>query len=269
MTSLDRIMANLLCRKMFVAKTKDFSWPVDGGILARRARQDDYSASADPRPSNWISDMNWLPISLQIVNESSMLKGMSLLEGCIMQKSVLLLLFILIQTENQQSQTSNPKANPEEIEKLITQLGDRKFAIREAASKTLENMGLKALPALRKAATAAADAEVRRRAGNLVRAIEKEHEAEIEFAWFDGLGLADLTKCKFVRVATGDYYHERDGTPKGFAKWASSCEMMGPSLRFSTATFGPIPTPNQVPKQPSMKKSGMNRGIWREKRPRF
>jgi hypothetical protein len=120
------------------------------------------------------------------------------------------------QTKNQQSQGPNLKTNGEEIEKLITQLGNRNFAAREAASKTLEDMGLEALPALRKAASAAADAEVRRRAGDLVQTIERLHEAEIEFAWFDGLGFPDLAKCKFVRVTTGHYYHERDGTAKNF-----------------------------------------------------
>src|SRR6516162_6355733 len=53
-------------------------------------------------------------------------------------------------TESQRSQNSNPKANTEEIEKLITQLGNRNFASREAASKTLEDLALIALPALRK-----------------------------------------------------------------------------------------------------------------------
>src|SRR5262249_56122697 len=54
----------------------------------------------------------------------------------------------------------------------------------------------------------------RKPAGDLVRAIEKAHEMEIEFAWFDGLGFAERAKCQFVRVATGRSYHESNGTLK-------------------------------------------------------
>src|SRR5207245_8224660 len=90
--------------------------------------------------------------------------------------------------------------------KLITQLGDKNFEVREDASRRLEAFGLQALEALREAASAAKDAEIRKRAGNLVAAIEKAHEMEIEFAWFDSLGFPDLAKCKFVQVSTGRNY---------------------------------------------------------------
>lgn len=53
---------------------------------------------------------------------------------------------------------------------LIKQLGDDEFAVREAASQELETLGEPALPALRKA-KASDDAEVRRRAEQLIRAI--------------------------------------------------------------------------------------------------
>jgi hypothetical protein len=56
---------------------------------------------------------------------------------------------------------------------LIKQLGDNKFARREAASKQLEAAGQPALPALRKAAVADKDAEVRRRAQLLVQSIRR------------------------------------------------------------------------------------------------
>ncbi len=63
-----------------------------------------------------------------------------------------------------------PKAR---IDRLIEQLGSKKFNEREAAARALEKMGEKALPALRKAAMEHADSEVRRRAASLVVALER------------------------------------------------------------------------------------------------
>jgi hypothetical protein len=54
---------------------------------------------------------------------------------------------------------------------LIGQLGDGKFARREAAGRELEALGEGALPALRAAAAAGRDPEVRLRARGLERAI--------------------------------------------------------------------------------------------------
>jgi uncharacterized protein (TIGR03067 family) len=61
-----------------------------------------------------------------------------------------------------------PPASSVEIDRLIKQLGSPSFPEREEASRRLEALGDKALPALQKAARAAKDAEVRRRAGNIV-----------------------------------------------------------------------------------------------------
>jgi WD40 repeat protein len=61
----------------------------------------------------------------------------------------------------------------DEIESHIAQLGSPKFAEREAATAALDAMGSKALAALRKAASSHDDAEVRRRAGQLVDGIEQ------------------------------------------------------------------------------------------------
>jgi len=118
------------------------------------------------------------------------------------------------QTEKQLAKDQIDKPHSPEIDKLITQLGDKSFEVREAARRRLESFGLEALEPLRKAGSTSTDAEVRKRAGDLVRAIEKAHEMEIEFAWFDGLGFPDLAKCQFVRVATGRSYHESNGTLK-------------------------------------------------------
>jgi hypothetical protein len=60
-----------------------------------------------------------------------------------------------------------------EIDKLIQQLGSRRFKEREAASKALDKVGKPALEALRRAARDDADAEVRRRAGVLVERMDQ------------------------------------------------------------------------------------------------
>jgi HEAT repeat protein len=57
---------------------------------------------------------------------------------------------------------------PSEIDELIKQLGDRRFAQREAASKRLEEIGEPALEALRKAAATQPDPEIYRRARELL-----------------------------------------------------------------------------------------------------
>ncbi len=61
-------------------------------------------------------------------------------------------------------------ADPIPISKLIEQLGDKQFAVRERASKALRDRGPDSLPELRKAAQST-DAEVRRRAEDLVKAL--------------------------------------------------------------------------------------------------
>lgn len=60
----------------------------------------------------------------------------------------------------------------ERIEQLIRQLGDESFARRKAATTALERIGMPALPALRKAASANKDSEVSKRAAELVVQIE-------------------------------------------------------------------------------------------------
>jgi hypothetical protein len=66
-------------------------------------------------------------------------------------------------------------ASAEQIAQLIEQLGSANFGERELASKKLDAIGLPALEALRKAAQGR-DAEVRRRAEELVQKIEKRGE---------------------------------------------------------------------------------------------
>ncbi|HZY90771.1 MAG TPA: WD40 repeat domain-containing protein, partial [Gemmataceae bacterium] len=64
-------------------------------------------------------------------------------------------------------------ADGPEIDRLVRQLGSDTFARREEATKRLREIGGPALEALRKAA-ASEDFEVRRRARELVAAVEKE-----------------------------------------------------------------------------------------------
>ncbi|MCI0356937.1 MAG: WD40 repeat domain-containing protein [Planctomycetaceae bacterium] len=63
--------------------------------------------------------------------------------------------------------------DPAELARWIRQLGAEELKEREAAAKRLEQIGTPALPALREAAKADADAEVRLRAGRLVKIIER------------------------------------------------------------------------------------------------
>jgi uncharacterized protein (TIGR03067 family) len=74
------------------------------------------------------------------------------------------LLFLLLATPA----AALPRPSAVEIARLVEQLGSPSFPEREEASRRLEALGDKALPALQKAARAAKDAEVRRRAGNIV-----------------------------------------------------------------------------------------------------
>ncbi len=64
-------------------------------------------------------------------------------------------------------------AGQDRIGGLIKQLGDPKYVRREAASRGLEALGQPALPALRQAAADSKDAEIRRRAWLLARAIQQ------------------------------------------------------------------------------------------------
>lgn len=67
------------------------------------------------------------------------------------------------------------------VPRLIQQLGDDSFVAREAASKELEAIGDAALEALRKAASAAKDPEIRQRAAGVIQAIaESATRKELE-----------------------------------------------------------------------------------------
>src|SRR5207244_2178664 len=60
-----------------------------------------------------------------------------------------------------------------EIQRLIEQLGSRKYRQRRAAGRRLDAIGKPALAPLNQAATTSKDPEIRRRGRQLVRAIER------------------------------------------------------------------------------------------------
>src|SRR5205823_6578585 len=68
------------------------------------------------------------------------------------------------------------KADEGVAERLVRQLGGRKYSEREAAARQLEALGEPALPALRRAISTA-ELEVRRRAESLIVRIEQRAEA--------------------------------------------------------------------------------------------
>jgi hypothetical protein len=62
--------------------------------------------------------------------------------------------------------------DPARIDQLITQLGSESYAERETATKALNRVGLPALEPLQRACEGSDDAEIRRRAERLIKAIE-------------------------------------------------------------------------------------------------
>jgi WD40 repeat protein len=66
-----------------------------------------------------------------------------------------------------------------EIERLIQELGNDEFMVRDKATRRLAEIGKPALEALQKAARSHADPEVRNRAAKLLRAHEKELSGEL------------------------------------------------------------------------------------------
>jgi WD40 repeat protein len=74
------------------------------------------------------------------------------------------------------------RANPPDdaqVDRLIHELASPDFAVREAAAKRLNAIGEGALAGLRNAAARATDAETRRRAESLIKAIEDRIYAEV------------------------------------------------------------------------------------------
>ncbi|MFK7821098.1 MAG: hypothetical protein AB8G99_20445 [Planctomycetaceae bacterium] len=62
-------------------------------------------------------------------------------------------LFILIATVGVQDEAPTPAASSADIARLVEQLGDKKFRVRQQATAKLKSLGGKAVPSLRKAVT--------------------------------------------------------------------------------------------------------------------
>src|SRR5436305_729551 len=97
-------------------------------------------------------------------------------------------------------------ADPDRIAALIVQLGSRKYATREAATRELRAIGEPAWYPLRKAAAGSADEEARRRAKHLARV--SGQRLFVEVRRFGGQGGYWLNRVAFTpdgrrAVATG------------------------------------------------------------------
>jgi WD40 repeat protein len=128
---------------------------------------------------------------------------------------LLLLLFSPAGSDAQAPNRTGPAAKQEVDEeilsRLVRQLGDSNFAVREMASQRLRDLGRRALPALKRAA-ASDNLEVSRRAGSLVQAICKTifgqvgqlkgHAGEGYFLW--ATRLLPMTDGKRLMTCGGD-----------------------------------------------------------------
>jgi hypothetical protein len=74
-------------------------------------------------------------------------------------------------------QAADRGIDAQKVEKLIAQLGSRRYAERLKAARALDDLGTAVLPALAKA-SGHADPEIRRRAGHLIEQIRKRDETE-------------------------------------------------------------------------------------------
>ena len=131
------------------------------------------------------------------------LRSLSLLLAC----GVTLLTF-------RTARPAEEKSAPLPLARLIDRLGSSDFAEREGATRALDDIGTAALPDLRRAAEGD-DPEIRRRAGDLIRRIERRAEAarllapkRVRLSCRDtpvGEALADLTRQSgFAITLPGD-----------------------------------------------------------------
>src|SRR5438128_11367977 len=119
-----------------------------------------------------------------------------------------------------------PQPATVEIDQLVQQLGSEKFEEREAAAKRLEEIGAPALVPLSRAAESSDDAEIKLRAGRLLKIIGRKlhgakrvflgHETKTTYAVFspDGKRVLSTSDDQSVRrweVASGKQSDKRDG----------------------------------------------------------
>ncbi len=123
-----------------------------------------------------------------------------------------------------------------DAERLVRQLGDAQFAVREAATKQLAALDLAALPALRKAQANPPDLEVRLRARRLIDQIGARHG----FVEVDGVeyrAVADRHWAVSGRevVPVGHV----DDRPRGITRSPPLAKDEGDTFRLPTADLMP------------------------------
>jgi hypothetical protein len=119
------------------------------------------------------------------------------------------------------------------VEQLIRELGSARFRQREAAARELKRVGQSALPALRHAATAAADAEVRRRAVGLLEVLDRKRTAD-EIAAIKNSKLRPAQKGRKLRAflvpgAQRTRVYEWLGPPASYLCFDSSTDEFYPA----------------------------------------
>jgi WD40 repeat protein len=88
-----------------------------------------------------------------------------------------------------------------QVQKLIDQLGNDKFAEREAAGRRLEALGESAFLALRKAVASSPDPEIRQRAGRVAEAIARRCFGEVRRFEGSGNGVSSVAFSPDGRLA--------------------------------------------------------------------
>jgi hypothetical protein len=104
------------------------------------------------------------------------------------------------------------QSNDGRINRLIEKLGSRDLKERESGTKALLEVGRPALNPLRKAAAGSADAEIRRRAGQIIKWLDQDEERFKAFAWFGSLWFPDPKDRWFIRV-TDDWWPDGNNAP--------------------------------------------------------
>ena len=118
--------------------------------------------------------------------------------------------------------------DPARIDQLITQLGSEFYAERETATKALNRVGVPALEPLQRACECSDDAEIRRRAERLIKAIEPRAREERALAIrrsklspeMKGQKLKDLVKAGMSE----DEVHRLLGLPDVFTSSSTRCD---------------------------------------------
>jgi hypothetical protein len=151
--------------------------------------------------------------------------------------------------QRQTADASQP--NTAEISRLIQQLGSSDFKKRDAATKALVEIGLPALDGLRKAAAESSDAEIRRRAAQIITGLEPHENRMKTFTWFGSLWFPDVKGRKFVRASDGWWPDGNNNAPNDTTHYFGFLlEESRSSFRVLTTDLE-VKTFQKVPKYPA------------------